>query len=118
MLLGPLFRSTFVFSINSLMLFGFLLTFHLAEASLFAFLWLSTLVCAIVQKYHKFFYLKLIIFLLLILQSTCFICSTWKRKQTMEQKPHRACERTKDIKMKNKTKSRHIQIDYALYCLI
>ena len=59
MLLGPLFRSTFVFSINSLILFGFLLTFHLAEASLFAFLWLSTLVCAIVQKYHKFFLFKI-----------------------------------------------------------
>ena len=27
--------------------------FHLAEASLSAFLWLYTLVCAFVQKYHK-----------------------------------------------------------------
>ena len=31
----------------------------------------------------------------LILQSTCFICTTWKRKQTVEQQPNRACERTK-----------------------
>ena len=26
-----------------------------------------------------------------------FTCTTWKRKQTMEQQPHRACERTKSI---------------------
>ena len=40
------------FSINSLILPGFPLTsFHLAEASLSAFSWLSTLVC--VKKYHK-----------------------------------------------------------------
>ena len=34
-------------------------------------------------------------FLVLILQSTCFICTTWKCKQTMEQQSHRACEWTK-----------------------
>ena len=28
------------------------------------------------------------VFLVLTLQSTCFICKTWKRKQTMEQQPH------------------------------
>ena len=38
MLLGPSFRSVFVFSINSLMLSGFLLTcFHSAKVSLSAF---------------------------------------------------------------------------------
>ena len=53
MLSGPSFRSVLVFSINSLILSGFPLTsFNLAEASLFAFKWLYTLVCAIVQKYH------------------------------------------------------------------
>ena len=31
------------------------------------------------------FYLWLFIFLVLILQSACFICTTWKRKQTIEQ---------------------------------
>ena len=51
MLPGPSFRSTFVFSINSLMLPGFpLASFHLAEALLSAFLWLYTLVCAVAQK--------------------------------------------------------------------
>ena len=39
-------------------------------------------------------------FLLLILQSTCFICITWKRKQTTEQQPYRSCEWTKSNKNK------------------
>ena len=69
------FRSAFVFSINSLVLSGFPLTsFHLAEASLSAFSWLYTLVSSIVQKYHEM--LQLFTFLVLILQSTCFICTT------------------------------------------
>ena len=43
---GPSFRLAFVFSINSLILSGFpLASFHLAEASLFAF--------SVVQKYHE-----------------------------------------------------------------
>ena len=42
------------FSLCSLILHGFPLTsFHLPEASLSAFSWLYTLVCAFVQKYHK-----------------------------------------------------------------
>ena len=54
MLSGPSFRSAFVFSVNSLILSGFpLASFHLVEPSLTAFLWLYTLVCAVVQKYHK-----------------------------------------------------------------
>ena len=49
------FRSAFVLSINSLILFGFPLTsFHLAEASLSAFLWLYTLVCAVAQNITKY----------------------------------------------------------------
>ena len=54
MLSGPSFRSAFVFNINSLILSGFPLTFfHLVEALLSAFPWIYTLVCAVVQKYHK-----------------------------------------------------------------
>ena len=54
MLSGPSFRSAFVFSINSLIMSGFPFTsFHLAEASLLAFLWLCTLACAVVQKYNE-----------------------------------------------------------------
>ena len=59
MLSGPSFRSNFIFNINLLILVGFLLTsFHVAEALLLAFSWLSTLVCAVVQKYYEMpFYL-------------------------------------------------------------
>ena len=54
MLSGPSFRSTFVFSINSLILYDFPLTsFHLAETSLSSSSWLYILVCAVVQKYHE-----------------------------------------------------------------
>ena len=54
MLSGPSFRLAFVFSINSRILPGFPLTFFdLAEASISAFSWLYTLVCAGVQKYHE-----------------------------------------------------------------
>ena len=50
MLSGPSFRSTFPFSINSLILCGFpLISFHLTEAPLSAFSWLYTLVCAAVN---------------------------------------------------------------------
>ena len=118
---GPFFRSAFIFSINSWILSGFLLTsFYLAEAICF-------LVRAVVQKYHEmsfiynyshFYTVQIIKFsianffskyeqiyrklwiwsyllkkslienfnfctvLVLILQSICFICATWKRKQT------------------------------------
>ena len=49
MLSGFSFRSAFVFSISSLILSGFALTtFHLAEVSLSAFLWIYALVCAVV----------------------------------------------------------------------
>ena len=68
-----------------------------AESWLSAFSWLHILVCAVVQKYYE------ITFLVRILQSTWFICTSWKRKQTMKQQPHRACEWTK-----SKQKQSHI----------
>ena len=43
--------------------------------------------------------------LVLILQSTRFICTTWKRKQSMEQQPRCACERTK---LKQKQTPSHV----------
>ena len=47
-------RLSFSLSTHYLILSGFPLTsFHLADASLSAFLWLYTLVCAVVQKYHE-----------------------------------------------------------------
>ena len=54
MLSGPSFRSTFVFSINSLILSSFSLTFfHLAEASLSAFSWQYILVCVVAHIFHE-----------------------------------------------------------------
>ena len=54
MLSGPSFRSTFVFNTNSSILSGFSLTcFHLADASLSAFSWLYTIVCAVFLQYHE-----------------------------------------------------------------
>ena len=40
------------------------------------------------------------------MQSTFFICTTWKRKQTMEQQPNRACKRMKS-KQKQKQVTSH-----------
>ena len=58
MLSGPTFRSAFAFSINSLILYGFPLTsFYLAEASLSAFSWFYTLMCAVVKKCHEMFFI-------------------------------------------------------------
>ena len=53
-----------------------------AEASPSVFSWLYIFVCEVVQKYHEMFF---VILLVLILQSICFICTSWKRKQTKEQ---------------------------------
>ena len=61
----------------------------------------------------KCFLFIIIHILVLILQSVCFICTTWKHKQTMEQQSHRACERTKSKQKKAKTKLHHIQIDHV-----
>ena len=58
MLSGPSFRSAFVFSLSSLILSGFpLVSFHLAETSLSALLWLYSFVCVVVQKYHKMYFI-------------------------------------------------------------
>ena len=108
MLSGPSFRSAFVFSINPLILYGFpSSSFHLAEASLsYLLLCDFTLLCEQLSENIKKYLLFIIIHILvLILQSTCFICTTWKRKQTMEQQPHRACERTKSKQKQNQVTS-------------
>ena len=53
MLSSPSIRAASFFNINPLILPGFPVTsFDLDEASLSAFTWLYTLVCAVVQKCH------------------------------------------------------------------
>ena len=77
-----------IFGINLSILSGFPLTFfHLAEALLSAFSWLYTFIDVVVQKYRKmsFIYNYSQFWWVLILQSAYFICTTLKRKRTMEQ---------------------------------
>ena len=111
MLSGPSFRSTFVFSISPLILYGFPLTsFHLAEVSLSALSWLYTLACAVVQKYREMSFIQDY-----SISSSHFahlenVNKSWKNNRTVRVK--------KRNQNKNKTKSRHIQIDHAFYCLI
>ena len=51
------------------------------------------------------FHLQLLTFVVLIWQSTYFICTTWKRTQTIEKQPHRACKRTKSKQKRNQVTS-------------
>ena len=55
------------------------------------------------QDELKLHYLLFRVFIFLCLQlskNTFFICTSWKRKQTMEQQSHRACEWTKSKQKK------------------
>ena len=117
MLSGPFFTLAFVFSINSLILSGFPLTsFHLAAASLSAFSWLY-LVCPVVQKHHEMFFIynyphfwyslcnQLVLF-----PQLENVNKLWNNKRTVH-----ANERNQN---KNKTKSRHIQIDHATRSIV
>ena len=73
----------------------FLLTsFHLAEVSLVAFSWLYTLECAVVQKHHEMYFIH--IFSTHFAIKICFICTILKRKQSMEQQPHRTVYKKTD----------------------
>ena len=55
--------------------------------TIYFFVALYSCVCSCPKISQNVFYLQLFTFLVLILQSTCFTRSTWKRKQTMEQQP-------------------------------
>ena len=59
---------------------------------------------AVVRKYQEmsFIYNYLLV---LILQSTCFICTSWKRKQATEQQPHHVSEQTKSKQKQNEVMS-------------
>ena len=117
MLSGPSFRSAFVFSINSLILSGFSLTFfHLAEASLFAFSWLYT-ECAVVQKYHG---MSFIYNHSHLQYSFCNQLVLFAQDENVNKlwDNNRIVHLNERNQKKNKAKSRHIQIDHALGCLI
>ena len=53
-----------------------------SSSTIWFFVALYSFVCNCSKISRIVFYLQLFTFLVLILQSTCFICTTWKRKQT------------------------------------
>ena len=65
---------------------------------------LYSCVCICPKISRNAFYLQFFTFLLLMLQSTYFICTSWKRKGTMEQQSHRTCEWIKSKQKQNKNK--------------
>ena len=76
----------------------------------FSFSWYLTIclfvtlypcVCSCPKTSRNVFNLQLFTFLVLSLLSACFICRTWKCRQTMEQQPPNACERTKPKQRQN-----------------
>ena len=73
-----------------------------AETSLTTFSWLYILVCAVVQKYRKMFYLLNL--KTYINYGTTTAPCTWMNKIKQKQN-------------KNQNKARHIQIEHAFYCL-
>ena len=107
MLSAPSFRSALVFSINSLTMSGFSFTsFHLDEASLPVFLWLYTLVGAVVQKHHEMYFIyNYSHFQYSFCNQPVSFAQLENVKQTMEQQPHRTCERTKSKQKENQVTS-------------
>ena len=77
------------------------------------FVALYSCVCSCPKISQNNFYLELFTILVFILQSTCFISTYWKRKQTMEQQPHRACEWTK-----SKQKQSHATFKLTLRSIV
>ena len=120
----------FHFSIDSLILSDFPLTFfHLVEANLVPRAILKKLKASFLSSSYrekmrwsqgwaetslitKYFLRNT--FFRLILQSTCFICVTWKHKQTIEQQPHSACEWTKSNENKTKKIKPHVMFTMTI----
>ena len=69
-----------------------------------SFMALYSWMCSCLKISRNIFYLYLFTFLVSILKLTCFICTSWKRKQTMKQQSHRRCEWTKPKQKENKNK--------------
>ena len=120
----------FHFSIDSLILSDFPLTFfHLVEANLVPRAILKKLKASFLSSSYrekmrwsqgwaetslitKYFLRNT--FFRLILQSTCFICVTWKHKQTIEQQPHSECEWTKSNENKTKKIKPHVMFTMTI----
>ena len=110
----PLGRLSFSISTHESCL-GFLTSFHLAETSLSAFLWLYTLVFAVAQNYHE---MTFICNYLHFLHLFCNQLVSFAQLENVNKLWNNNCtvhvsERNQN---KNKTKSRHTQIDQVFYC--
>ena len=105
--------SAFVFSINSLILSSFHLTFlHLAEVSLSAFSWLYTLMCEVAQKYHEMYFTCNHFYYSFCHQLALFaqrekVNKLWNNNHTVHE----------NERNQNK-KSCLIQIEHSFHCLI
>ena len=103
------------FSLCSLILHGFPLTsFHLPEASLSAFSWLYTLVCAFVQKYHKLSFIYNCSYFQYSFCNQPFLFAKLENvnKQWNNNRTINVNERNQS--KNKKIKSRHIQIDQCV----
>ena len=93
--------------------FPFFTSFHLAEASPSTFLSLYTLVCAVVQKYHKTYFIYNYSHFWYSFCNQPVSLARLENVNKLWNNNH--AHRNQN---KNKTKLRHIKIDHALYCSI
>ena len=117
MLPGPSFRSTFVFSINSLILSGFpLSSFHLSEASISAYWWLYTLAWAVLQKYRA----KCLLLIVICIFSTHFAIKLFHLHYFKRWRNYgattAACIWTNEIR--TKTKLSYVTIKLAMHPIV
>ena len=115
MLSGTSFRSAFVFSINSLILPGFPLTcFHLAEPHYLLFRGFILWIVQLSKNITKF-----LLFIIIHIFSTHFAINLfYLHNMNKLRNNNRIVHANERNQNKNKTKSRHIQIDHALDCSI
>ena len=93
--------------------FPFFTSFHLAEASPSTFSSLYTLVCAVVQKYHKTYFIYNYSHFWYSFCNQPVLLARLENVNKLWNNNH--AHRNQN---KNKTKLRHIKIDHALYCSI
>ena len=106
MLSGCSFWLAFVFSINSLILSGFPLTsFHLANKASYLLLHGFILLLCSCPKMSKMSFIHNYSHFRYSFCNQCFIWTTSKCEQTMEQQAHHACEQTKSKWKQNQVTS-------------
>ena len=118
MLSGPSFKSVFIFSINSLILSGFSLTsFHLVKTHYLLFRGFILLSVQLSKNITK-----CLLFIIIYIFSTHFAINLvfFAQHENVNKlwNNNRIVHVNEGNQNKNKTKSRHMQIDHVLYCSI